>query len=152
MGLGQLRGPSSETGTPLSCPIQIVIIALGGFDVCDGGHWLVVVKEVEGPRPSEGSDTLPLQDLRGSEYKCLLASMMNIKTNARGLPSLVTREGELAGMAARRLGSVVRLISKRRARGRCCYLIVAPRLCDALLNPIHGSPTRILDFLEVVVV
>ena len=50
----------------------MAIVALGGLEVCDGGHWLLVMKKVEGPRPSEGSDTLPLQNLRGSERKGLV--------------------------------------------------------------------------------
>jgi hypothetical protein len=45
MGLGQLRGPSWETWTPLDCPIQMTIVALGGLEVCDGGHWLIVMKK-----------------------------------------------------------------------------------------------------------
>jgi len=49
MGLGQFRGPSWETWTPLDCPSQMAIVALGGLEVCDGAHWLVVMKKVKGP-------------------------------------------------------------------------------------------------------
>jgi len=48
MGLGQLRGPSWETGTPLNCPNQEFIVAAGGLEVSDGGHWLVVMKNPRG--------------------------------------------------------------------------------------------------------
>ena len=51
MGLGQLRGPSWETGTPLDCPNQMAIVALDWLEVCDGAHRSFVMKKVEGPRP-----------------------------------------------------------------------------------------------------
>jgi hypothetical protein len=60
MGLGQLRGPSWETGTPLNGPNQMTIVALGGLEVCDGAHWPVVMKKVEGPvRRGLGQATPP---------------------------------------------------------------------------------------------
>jgi hypothetical protein len=49
MALGQLRGPSRKTGAPPNCPNQMAIVALGGLEVCDGGHWLVVMKKSRGP-------------------------------------------------------------------------------------------------------
>ncbi len=45
MGLGQLRGPSRWTGSPLHCPNQISIVAEGGAYVCDRGHRLGVMKK-----------------------------------------------------------------------------------------------------------
>src|SRR5208282_3505277 len=47
MGLGRLRGPSLETGTPRACHRSRNIIAPGGWDVCDGAHWLIVMKKVK---------------------------------------------------------------------------------------------------------
>jgi hypothetical protein len=45
MGLGQLRGPSWLTGTPLHCPQLVAIIAQGGLEVCDAAHrWFVMKK------------------------------------------------------------------------------------------------------------
>jgi len=50
MGLGQLRGPSSETGIPRACNRSIPIFALSGWEVCDGAHWLdVMKKKIKGP-------------------------------------------------------------------------------------------------------
>jgi len=46
MGLGQLRGPSWEAGTLLHCTTQKSIFALGGLDVCDGAHGLIVMKKI----------------------------------------------------------------------------------------------------------
>lgn len=46
MGLGQLRGPSWKTGAPPDSPNSMAIVALVGLDVCDGGHWPVVMKKV----------------------------------------------------------------------------------------------------------
>ena len=43
MGLGQLRGPSWLTGTPLYCPIQGTLSHLAGWEVCDGAHCSVVM-------------------------------------------------------------------------------------------------------------
>jgi hypothetical protein len=37
----------------------MAIVALGGLEVCDGGHWLVVMKKGQRPGPSEGLDTAP---------------------------------------------------------------------------------------------
>ena len=45
MGLGQLRGPFWRTVAPLDCPNQMAIVALGGLEVCDGAHWLIVMKK-----------------------------------------------------------------------------------------------------------
>ena len=45
MALGQLRGPSWETGTPLHCPNQGYIVASGGLEVCDAAHRCFVMKE-----------------------------------------------------------------------------------------------------------
>jgi hypothetical protein len=45
MALGQLRGPSLETNTPLHCPNLENSVALAGLGVCDGGHRLDVMKE-----------------------------------------------------------------------------------------------------------
>jgi len=61
MDLGQLRGPSWETGTPLNCPNQTAIVALGGLEVCDGGHRSFVMKKGRRPGLSEGLDMLSLQ-------------------------------------------------------------------------------------------
>ena len=40
-----------ETGAPLNCPNQMVIVALGGLEVCDGGHRLAVMKKDQRPGP-----------------------------------------------------------------------------------------------------
>jgi hypothetical protein len=61
MGLGQLRGPSCETAALLGCSNQKAIVALGGLELCDGGHWLVVMKKGQRPGLGEGLDTLPFQ-------------------------------------------------------------------------------------------
>jgi hypothetical protein len=45
MGLGQLRGPSWETGKPLNCPNQVSIVAQGGLEVCDAAHGMFVMKD-----------------------------------------------------------------------------------------------------------
>jgi hypothetical protein len=45
MGLGQFRGLSWETGTPLHCPNQGYIVASGGLEVCDAAHRCFVMKE-----------------------------------------------------------------------------------------------------------
>ena len=45
MGLGSFEGASWLTVAPLDCPNQMAIVALGGLEVCDGGHWVVVMKE-----------------------------------------------------------------------------------------------------------
>jgi hypothetical protein len=34
------------TGTPLDCPNQTSIVASGGLGVCDGAHWLGVMKKL----------------------------------------------------------------------------------------------------------
>lgn len=49
MGLEQLRGSSSGTGTPRTWHRLIPIFALVAWDVCDGAHWLGVMKKVKGP-------------------------------------------------------------------------------------------------------
>jgi len=58
MGLGQLRGPSWETGTPLNCNNQMAIVALGGLEVCDGAHWVIVMKKDQRPSLCERLGTL----------------------------------------------------------------------------------------------
>ncbi len=59
MGLGQFRGVSWLTGTPLSCHRSISIVADGRFDVCDGEHRIFVMKKVKGPAQAElGRGTL----------------------------------------------------------------------------------------------
>ncbi len=45
-GLGQLREPSSKSGTPRACHRSGNIIAPVGLEVCDGAHWLDVMKKV----------------------------------------------------------------------------------------------------------
>jgi len=49
MALGQLRGSSSSTDKPLNCPNSGNIIALSGLGVCDGAHWLFVMKKSRRP-------------------------------------------------------------------------------------------------------
>src|ERR1700676_4646088 len=46
---GQLRGPSSETGTPRACYRSGSIIAPVGLEICDGGDWLGVMKKSQRP-------------------------------------------------------------------------------------------------------
>src|SRR5271157_5704199 len=46
MGLGQLRGPSWEAGTLLHCTTQKSLFALGGMNVCDSAHGLIVMKKI----------------------------------------------------------------------------------------------------------
>ena len=46
IGLGRLRGPSWETGTPLHCSSSGDIVAPVGLEVCDGAHSLDVMKKV----------------------------------------------------------------------------------------------------------
>ena len=48
MALGQLRGPSWLTRSPLHCPNWNSIVASGGLDVCDGAHWSGVMKKIRG--------------------------------------------------------------------------------------------------------
>jgi len=47
--LGQLRGPSWETGTLLATPIQSLFSRMGGLDVCDDAHRLSVMKKIKDP-------------------------------------------------------------------------------------------------------
>jgi hypothetical protein len=39
----------------------MAIVALGGLEVCDGAHWLIVMKKGQTPGLGEGLGTLPLQ-------------------------------------------------------------------------------------------
>jgi len=48
-------------GHTLHCPNQMAIVALGGLEVCDGGHRLVVMKKGRRPGLSEGLDMPSLQ-------------------------------------------------------------------------------------------
>lgn len=45
IGLGRLRGPSWEMGTPLHCSSSGNIVAPVGLEVCDGAHSLGVMKK-----------------------------------------------------------------------------------------------------------
>jgi hypothetical protein len=44
MGLGSFEGRLGRRAR-LCRPNQRAIVALGGLEVCDGGHWVVVMKE-----------------------------------------------------------------------------------------------------------
>ena len=45
MGLGQLRGSVLVERHTSGCPNQIFIIANNRMEVCDGAHWLFVMKK-----------------------------------------------------------------------------------------------------------
>src|SRR5260370_24057859 len=45
MALGQLRGPSWLAGRDPGYPNPVSIFAHAALDVCDGGHWLFVMKK-----------------------------------------------------------------------------------------------------------
>jgi len=89
MGLGQLRGPSWETGAPLNCPNQMAIVALRGLEVCDGGHWLVVMKKGQRHGPSEGLDMLPLQVSATVLNQCLPVRERNLISQCCGVLSVI---------------------------------------------------------------
>ena len=53
------EGASWLTVAPLDCPNQMTIVALGGLEVCEGGHWLIVMKKESKVPPKRSLDGPP---------------------------------------------------------------------------------------------